>query len=95
MCRLRWMSVGQSTPFAVKLPDPSELGNAGSFFRNSLVSAAVAQRLRFKHADLVAILNWWMGRQTGQVRSWLPVGWERAGWKGFREVTLACIAYRH
>jgi UDP-N-acetylmuramate dehydrogenase len=63
-----------------KLPDPAELGNAGSFFKNPLVSAAHAERLRGEHADLVAY-----PQVDGQVK--LAAGWliERAGWKGFRE----------
>lgn len=63
-----------------KLPDPAELGNAGSFFKNPLVSAELAQRLRAEHADLVAY-----PQADGQVK--LAAGWliERAGWKGFRE----------
>jgi UDP-N-acetylmuramate dehydrogenase len=63
-----------------KLPDPMELGNAGSFFKNPLVSAELAQRLRNEHADLVAY-----PQADGQVK--LAAGWliERAGWKGFRE----------
>lgn len=63
-----------------KLPDPAELGNAGSFFKNPLVSNELAQRLRGEHSDLVAY-----SQADGQVK--LAAGWliERAGWKGFRE----------
>jgi len=63
-----------------KLPDPAQLGNAGSFFKNPLVSAEHAQRLRQEHADLVAY-----PQADGQVK--LAAGWliERAGWKGYRE----------
>lgn len=68
-----------------KLPDPAELGNAGSFFKNPLVSAELAQRLRAEHADLVAYPHVVDGQADGQVK--LAAGWliERAGWKGFRE----------
>ncbi|MFG0720737.1 UDP-N-acetylmuramate dehydrogenase [Pseudomonas sp. GLN_6] len=63
-----------------KLPDPGVLGNAGSFFKNPVVPAALAQRLRAEHADLVGY-----PQADGQVK--LAAGWliERAGWKGFRE----------
>ncbi|MES2818437.1 MAG: UDP-N-acetylmuramate dehydrogenase [Pseudomonadota bacterium] len=63
-----------------KLPDPAELGNAGSFFKNPLVSAELAEQLRAEHPDLVAY-----PQADGQVK--LAAGWliERAGWKGFRE----------
>ncbi len=65
---------------AEKLPDPAVLGNAGSFFKNPLVSAELAARVRAEHADLVAY-----PQADGQVK--LAAGWliERAGWKGFRE----------
>ena len=63
-----------------KLPDPAVLGNAGSFFKNPLVSAALAAQLRVQHADLVAY-----PQADGQVK--LAAGWliEHAGWKGFRD----------
>ncbi|QKZ06072.1 UDP-N-acetylmuramate dehydrogenase [Pseudomonas eucalypticola] len=63
-----------------KLPDPAELGNAGSFFKNPVVPAAVAEQIKADHADLVGY-----PQADGQVK--LAAGWliERAGWKGFRE----------
>ena len=63
-----------------KLPDPAVLGNAGSFFKNPLVSIAQEQRLRAEHPDLVAY-----PQADGQCK--LAAGWliERAGWKGFRD----------
>ncbi len=63
-----------------KLPDPRELGNAGSFFKNPLVSAETAQALREAYPDLVAY-----PQDDGLVK--LAAGWliERAGWKGFRD----------
>jgi UDP-N-acetylmuramate dehydrogenase len=63
-----------------KLPDPARLGNAGSFFKNPLVMASLAERLRAEHPDLVAY-----PAADDQVK--LAAGWliERAGWKGFRD----------
>jgi UDP-N-acetylmuramate dehydrogenase len=63
-----------------KLPDPAVLGNAGSFFKNPLVPAALVTRLKSEYPDLVAY-----AQPDGQMK--LAAGWliERAGWKGFRE----------
>ncbi|MDX5372628.1 MAG: UDP-N-acetylmuramate dehydrogenase [Pseudomonadaceae bacterium] len=63
-----------------KLPDPAELGNAGSFFKNPVVASELAERIRAEHADLVSY-------PAGEGRVKLAAGWliERAGWKGFRE----------
>ncbi|AWA40838.1 UDP-N-acetylmuramate dehydrogenase [Pseudomonas sp. 22105] len=63
-----------------KLPDPAVLGNAGSFFKNPLVSAAVVAQIKAQHPDLVAY-----AQPDGQMK--LAAGWliEQAGWKGFRE----------
>ncbi|MFH6598185.1 UDP-N-acetylmuramate dehydrogenase [Ectopseudomonas khazarica] len=63
-----------------KLPDPAELGNAGSFFKNPVVSFELAERIRAQHADLVSY-----PASDGLVK--LAAGWliERAGWKGFRD----------
>ncbi|MEW7858600.1 UDP-N-acetylmuramate dehydrogenase [Pseudomonas chlororaphis] len=63
-----------------KLPDPAVLGNAGSFFKNPVVSAALAAEIRQQHAGLVGY-----PQADGQVK--LAAGWliEQAGWKGFRD----------
>lgn len=63
-----------------KLPDPAVLGNAGSFFKNPLVSAVLAAELKRKHPELIGY-----PQADGQVK--LAAGWliEAAGWKGFRE----------
>jgi len=63
-----------------KLPDSRQLGNAGSFFKNPLVSQYAAQALRERYPDLVAY-----PQPDGRVK--LAAGWliDQAGWKGFRE----------
>ncbi|MEZ1319170.1 UDP-N-acetylmuramate dehydrogenase [Pseudomonas fluorescens] len=63
-----------------KLPDPAVLGNAGSFFKNPLVSATLVAQLKGQYPDLVAY-----AQPDGQMK--LAAGWliERAGWKGFRD----------
>lgn len=63
-----------------KLPDPAVLGNAGSFFKNPLVSAQQADELKLAHPGLIGY-----PQADGQVK--LAAGWliEAAGWKGFRE----------
>ncbi|QYY80444.1 UDP-N-acetylmuramate dehydrogenase [Pseudomonas germanica] len=88
--RLTEQGIEQPTPTDVsraicsirseKLPDPAVLGNAGSFFKNPLVSAAIVARIKEQHPDVVAY-----AQPNGQMK--LAAGWliERAGWKGFRE----------
>ncbi|MET3053404.1 UDP-N-acetylmuramate dehydrogenase [Pseudomonas alkylphenolica] len=63
-----------------KLPDPVELGNAGSFFKNPVVAAVLADKIRLQHPGLVAY-----PQADGQMK--LAAGWliEQAGWKGHRE----------
>ncbi|MBK3467530.1 UDP-N-acetylmuramate dehydrogenase [Pseudomonas sp. MF6776] len=88
--RLTEQGIEQPTPTDVsraicsirseKLPDPAVLGNAGSFFKNPLVPAALVAQIKKLHPDLVAY-----AQPDGQMK--LAAGWliERAGWKGFRE----------
>ncbi|MGE8395374.1 UDP-N-acetylmuramate dehydrogenase [Pseudomonas sp. BIGb0427] len=63
-----------------KLPDPVELGNAGSFFKNPVVAAVLADKIRVQYPGLVAY-----PQADGQFK--LAAGWliEQAGWKGHRE----------
>ncbi|UVM54485.1 UDP-N-acetylmuramate dehydrogenase [Pseudomonas sp. B21-012] len=63
-----------------KLPDPIELGNAGSFFKNPVVAAVLADKIRLQYPGLVAY-----PQADGQFK--LAAGWliEQAGWKGHRE----------
>ncbi|UZJ61932.1 UDP-N-acetylmuramate dehydrogenase [Pseudomonas sp. KU26590] len=63
-----------------KLPDPATLGNAGSFFKNPLVSAEQFAVIKLTHPGVVGY-----PQADGQVK--LAAGWliEQAGWKGFRE----------
>ncbi|WP_327438464.1 UDP-N-acetylmuramate dehydrogenase [Pseudomonas donghuensis] len=63
-----------------KLPDPLELGNAGSFFKNPVVAAVLAEKIRLQYPGLVAY-----PQADGQFK--LAAGWliEQAGWKGHRE----------
>ncbi len=60
-----------------KLPDPAELGNAGSFFKNPIVNAELREQILAAHTDCVSY-----PLPDGQFK--LAAGWliERAGWKG-------------
>ena len=62
-----------------KLPDPAVLGNAGSFFKNPVVSQAQAQKLKERFPTMVAY-----DTDDGSVK--LAAGWliDRLGWRGKR-----------
>ncbi len=62
-----------------KLPDPNELGNAGSFFKNPIVSAEDYQALKETFPELVAF-------EIGDGRYKVAAGWmiDQAGLKGYR-----------
>ena len=63
-----------------KLPDTAVLGNAGSFFKNPVVEASVAERLRTDYPALPLY-------PAAEGRMKLAAGWliEQAGMKGHRE----------
>ena len=65
-----------------KLPDPKELGNAGSFFHNPIVSAEQLQAIRFKFPDVV---TYPYGAQYKLAAGWLI---DRCGLKGFRHASV-------
>lgn len=62
-----------------KLPDPAALPNAGSFFKNPLVTQATAEALLQRFPDMPNF-------PQADGRSKLAAGWliEQSGWKGFR-----------
>lgn len=62
-----------------KLPNPKELGNAGSFFKNPVVDSAVVEVLKKRFPE---VPNY--PQPDGSVK--LAAGWliEQAGWKGKR-----------
>jgi UDP-N-acetylmuramate dehydrogenase len=80
-----------------KLPDPAVIGNAGSFFRNPIVDASIADALSAKHPQMprfpasaatAGAARDGPGSDTpGGMRVKLSAGWliERCGWKGFRD----------
>ncbi len=61
-----------------KLPDPEVLGNAGSFFKNPVISMNHCHELQKAYPDIIAFPD------THGMK--LAAGWliERAGWKGLR-----------
>lgn len=63
-----------------KLPDPAVLGNAGSFFKNPIVAAEVADRLQSRLPGLPVFSG-----DAADTRK-LSAAWliEQAGWKGHR-----------
>lgn len=63
-----------------KLPDPAEIGNSGSFFKNPIVSNEAHQRLLKEFPEIVAY-------PAGANHKKLAAGWliEKAGWKGYRK----------
>jgi UDP-N-acetylmuramate dehydrogenase len=62
-----------------KLPDPVEIGNAGSFFKNPIVDYK-------QYSELKHVFNDLPGYEAGDGKMKIPAGWliEKCGWKGKR-----------
>lgn len=67
-----------------KLPDPATLGNAGSFFKNPVVSESEYGRLAEAYPQITV-------HKQGDLYK-IPAGWliEQAGWKGYRAGKTGC-----
>ncbi len=65
-----------------KLPDPKELGNAGSFFKNPVISLEVFEPIQAKYPDVSHYV-------VSDTEVKLAAGWliEKAGLKGYRNGT--------
>ena len=62
-----------------KLPDPVKIGNAGSFFKNPVMSEDLFQKLKSEHNDIASFPS-----ESGKIK--ISAGWliEKSGWKGKR-----------
>lgn len=69
-----------------KLPDPAQIGNAGSFFKNPTVTEEKLEELKISYPGIVGY-----PRPVGIK---LAAGWliEQCGWKGFRRGDAGCHA---
>jgi UDP-N-acetylmuramate dehydrogenase len=68
-----------------KLPDPKEIGNAGSFFKNPIISNEQYHELKKTFPNIVAF-------PSGSNQTKLAAGWliEQCGWKGYRKGDAGC-----
>jgi UDP-N-acetylmuramate dehydrogenase len=70
-----------------KLPDPKQMGNAGSFFKNPILPNEEFNELKNAFPDIVSF-------RSGDDQTKLAAGWliEQCGWKGYRKNDAGCYA---
>lgn len=63
-----------------RLPDPEQIGNAGSFFKNPIISKDEFENLKSEYPDIV-------GYDVGEAQVKVAAGWliEKAGLKGLKK----------
>lgn len=63
-----------------KLPNPDEIGNSGSFFKNPIISTSKFKDLQNKNPEIV-------GYKISETKTKVAAGWliEKCGWKGYRK----------
>ncbi len=63
-----------------KLPNPQEIGNSGSFFKNPIINTNQFEELQKEFPNII-------GYTVSKAETKLAAGWliDRAGWKGFRK----------
>lgn len=70
-----------------KLPDPAIIGNAGSFFKNPVVSHDTFEQLKTSFPSIVAFPQ--LDQSVKLAAGWLI---EQCGWKGYRSGDAGCHA---
>ena len=83
--KIKDLSVGEIARAVInirssKLPDPKQLGNAGSFFKNPTIHVAQYELLKATYADMPSY-------PVNELMVKVPAGWliEQCGWKGYRK----------
>jgi UDP-N-acetylmuramate dehydrogenase len=73
-----------------KLPDPTKIGNAGSFFKNPIIPTALYDQLKQDYKDMPGFAV------SATAFTKVPAAWliEQTGWKGFRIGDAGCYPFQ-